>query len=149
MALEPVRLQHWVDRLRGELTPEEARHVGLAANLELAEDATRVWPAVYVARSEGVTQGPGNASSGLISQSIETYVDILFLVNRAGGIAGERAVDPLFELRRRVWQTIIGWTPPDCASAASLVRYSDLRRADSILPGLDRFRALRMISNRG
>lgn len=140
MALEPLDLQPWVDRLKG-ITVPQVRTVTLAATAALAKEFGNVAPAIYVLRQQLRARDPANsnAASGLIRQTLDVRVQVALVTQRYGDALGGKSLDALRDLRLAVWDRLIGWTPPGAFIALALDYSEDGDPASSFLYGIDQF----------
>lgn len=114
MALEPLDIQPWVDRLKSNISA--LRHVGRAASLYRLNDNLRQTPAVYIMPGK---DNPGKISdtTATIDQQLTAVVDVYVVVQNRRDSVGEKSLDDLRALRKEVMAQLIGWSAPGAFDA--------------------------------
>lgn len=105
----PLDLTHWVDRLASEVT--ELKRVGLAGDLQRAQNILRAVPAAWVIPgAEHVAASEANPQR---RYRMRCQVDVVIAMRHYGDTVGGRATDALRELRLAIGEALIGWQPVD------------------------------------
>ena len=105
----PLDLTHWVARLRDQV--ESLKKVGLAGDLQKAQNILRAVPAAWV--MPGPESVSANESSPQRRYRVRTEVHVVIAMRHYGDTTGGKATDALRDLRAEIGQALIGWQPPD------------------------------------
>lgn len=132
MAIEPIDLTAWTDRIQAE-APDALRFIGRAGDLQAAQaSGSTVCPAGYFLPPSYRQRdnGAGHASSQGISQEIDATVVLIYSARHYQDARQSKALEQVEAIQAALWPVLVGWTPYDDGAA---VRYVSGR-----LLGLDR-----------